>query len=111
MEFVFQFSIAWYGLFGGFLLAWIALTILRRKQFTKREAKEQFIIGLLGLCALVLMELFATSTNLWYYVPNDWPVILWPTYFVAILFGYQLLRVVEYHFGDVHPSKQTSKVT
>jgi hypothetical protein len=45
------------------------------------------------------MEIFATSMNLWNYVPGNWPIILWPTYFVAILFGYQLLRLVERFFS------------
>jgi len=41
------------------------------------------------------MEVFAVSMDLWHYVPWDWPVMLWPTYFAAILFGYQLLRLTE----------------
>jgi len=75
------------------------LAVLRRKHMEKKEVKEQFILGLLGSCALLSMEIFATSANLWNYVPLNWPVILWPTYFVAILFGYQLLRVVEGFFA------------
>ena len=71
---------------------------MRRKCLGKKEAKEQFILGLLGSCALLFMEIFATSMNLWNYVPRNWPIMLWPTYFVAILFGYQLLRLVEKGF-------------
>jgi O-antigen/teichoic acid export membrane protein len=99
MAFDFQFSQGWYVLFFAFLLAWLALAIIRRKHLGKKEAKEQFILGLLGSCALLSMEIFATSMNLWTYVPRNWPVILWPTYFVAILFGYQLLRLVEKPFS------------
>jgi hypothetical protein len=99
MIFDFQFGISWYVLFFAFLLAWLMLAVLRRKHFAKKEAKEQFILGLLGSCALVSMEIFATSANLWNYIPQNWPVMLWPTYFVAILFGYQLLRVVEKFFS------------
>ena len=99
MSFAVQFSSSWYVLFFGFLLAWLMLAVLRRKHMEKKEAKEQFILGLLGSCALLSMEVFATSANLWNYVPLNWPVILWPTYFVAILFGYQLLRVVEGFFS------------
>jgi len=44
---------------------------------------------------MVLLELFAVSVGLWDYTPGNWPVILWPTYVAAILFGYQLLRSVE----------------
>ena len=98
MAFDFQFSQSWYALFFAFLLAWLTLAIVRRKSTGKKEAKEQFILGLLGSCALLSMEIFATSTNLWTYVPRNWPIILWPTYFVAILFGYQLLRFVEKFF-------------
>jgi hypothetical protein len=99
MIFDVQFGISWYVLFFAFLLAWLMLAVLRRKHFAKKEAKEQFILGLLGSCALVSMEIFATSANLWNYIPRNWPVMLWPTYFVAILFGYQLLRVVEKFFS------------
>jgi O-antigen/teichoic acid export membrane protein len=98
MAFDFHFSQSWYALFFAFLLAWLTLAIVRRKSTRKKEAKEQFILGLLGSCALLSMEIFATSTNLWNYVPRNWPIILWPTYFVAILFGYQLLRFVEKFF-------------
>ncbi len=98
MAFDVQFSQSWYVLFAAFLLAWLLLTIMRRKHMGRKEAKEQFVLGLLGSFALVSMEIFATSMNLWNYVPANWPVILWPTYFVAILFGYQLLRLVERFF-------------
>jgi hypothetical protein len=98
MNFDVWFSPIWYVLFFAFLLAWLGLAVLRRKHIKKKEVKEQFILGLLGSCALLSMEIFATSANLWNYVPRNWPAILWPTYFVAILFGYQLLRVVEKFF-------------
>ncbi len=98
MTFSLQFSQGWYVLFLGFLLAWLTLTMMRRRNLGRKEVKEQLILGLLGSCALISMEVFAISMNLWNYVPGNWPVILWPTYFVAILFGYQLLRFVEGSF-------------
>jgi len=81
-----------------FLSAWLTLAVVRRKFLGKKELKEQFCLGFVGSCVLVFMEVFATSMNLWNYVPENWPVMLWPTYFVAILFGYQLLRLVEKGF-------------
>jgi hypothetical protein len=56
---------------------------------------EQLALALTGMFVLSLMEVFAVSMDLWHYVPWDWPVMLWPTYFAAILFGYQLLRLTE----------------
>jgi hypothetical protein len=67
----------------------------RRNNSGKKEVKEQVYLAAAGLFALFLMEVFATQSNLWHYIPGDWPVILWPTYVAAILFGYQLLRFIE----------------
>jgi len=95
MNVVFDFNSGWYVLFLAFLLAWATLMVVRRKYQGRREVKEQIYLALSGVVALALMEFFAVSTNLWHYTPGNWPVILWPTYFAAILFGYQLLRSIE----------------
>ena len=95
MSILFDYNSSWYVLFFGFLASWAFLLIIRRKGPAKREAKEQVFLATSGMIALALMEFFAVSTNLWHYTPGDWPVILWPTYFAAILFGYQLLRSIE----------------
>jgi len=99
MDIVFQFNQNWYILFFAFLLSWLILLIGRKNYRRKKETKEQLCLALSGLLALSLMEIFATSMNLWYYFPENWPIILWPTYFVAILFGYQLLRFIEGFFS------------
>ena len=95
MNLVFDFNSGWYILFFAFFLSWAAVLIIRRKSQGRREVKEQVFLAFSGLLTLALMEFFAVSTNLWHYTPGDWPVILWPTYFAAILFGYQLLRFIE----------------
>jgi hypothetical protein len=91
----FDFYSSWYVLFFGFLAAWAVLMFVRQKGHIKHEFKEQLFLACGGMIALGLMEFFAVSTNLWHYTPGDWPIILWPTYFAAILFGYQLLRSIE----------------
>ncbi len=93
--YIFQFNSNWYLLLAAFLMGWLFIMLFRKKQFDRREVKQQILLGILGSIALVCMEMFAVTTNLWNYTPDNWPVILWPTYFVAILFGYQLLRYVE----------------
>lgn len=107
MNIVFDFSSAWYMLFFAFLLSWAAMLVVRRKNQSRKEVTEQVFLAFSGLLALGLMEFFAVSTNLWHYTPGDWPAILWPTYFAAILFGYQLLRSIE---GFVRRSTFASKV-
>ena len=101
MNLVLDFNSSWFVLFFAFLLSWTAIMIIRRKSQGRREFKEQVLLALCGLFALGLMEFFAVSTDLWHYKSGDWPVILWPTYCAAILFGYQLLRSIE---GLVHRS-------
>lgn len=95
MNIIFQFSQSWYVLFFGFLISWLILLIYRKSQRNKKELKKQIYLAFIGLFVLMIMEIFAVSTNLWHYIPDEWPIILWPTYFVAILFGYQLLKFVE----------------
>jgi hypothetical protein len=94
MNLLFDFPQSWVILFFVFLGIWAVLTI-SRKTNGRKEVKEQFYLVVAGLFSLFLMEVFATQSNLWHYIPGDWPVILWPTYVAAILFGYQLLRFIE----------------
>ena len=95
MNVIFDFNSNWYVLLFGFLAAWAILLVVRRKWLAKHEVKQQVFLAFGGMISLALMEFFAVSTGLLNYTPGNWPVILWPTYFVAILFGYQLLRSIE----------------
>jgi membrane-associated HD superfamily phosphohydrolase len=95
MNFIFQFDQNWYFIFFTFLVSWLILLIRRKSYKDKKEVKKQICLAFIGLFILLLLEIFAVTMNLWHYFPNDWPIILWPTYFVAILFGYQLLKFVE----------------
>jgi len=94
MQLLFEFPQNWVILFFAFLGIW-AVLMISRKQSGRKEVKEQVYLAVAGLFSLFLMEIFATQSNLWHYIPGDWPVILWPTYVAAILFGYQLLRFIE----------------
>lgn len=95
MNVIFDFNSNWYVLLFAFLAAWAVLLVVRRKWLAKHEVKQQVFLAFGGMISLALMEFFAVSTGLWSYTPGNWPVILWPTYFAAILFGYQLLRSIE----------------
>jgi hypothetical protein len=94
MNLLFEFPQNWVILFFAFLGIW-AVLMISRKTNGRKEVREQVYLAVAGLFSLFLMEVFATQSNLWHYIPGDWPVILWPTYVAAILFGYQLLRFIE----------------
>jgi hypothetical protein len=94
MTVIFDYNSSWYVLLFAFLGAWAFILAVRGK-VSRHEIKEQILLALGGMTAMALMELFAVSNGLWNYTPGNWPIILWPTYFAGILFGYQLLRSIE----------------
>jgi hypothetical protein len=94
MNIILDYNSSWYVLLFAFLAAWAIILAVRGK-FSRHEIKEQMLLALGGMIAMALMELFAVSNGLWNYTPGNWPIILWPTYFAGILFGYQLLRSIE----------------
>ena len=95
MNLIFDFNLNWFVLFFAFIGAWAVLMLNRKRKGQSSSVKEQFFLSIGGLFSMVLMEVFSTQSGLWHYLPGDWPVILWPTYVAAILFGYQLLRFIE----------------
>jgi hypothetical protein len=97
MEIVFNFNSGWYFIFFGFIVSWAALLLLRRHRIGRKEIKEQILIAVGGMITCILMELFAISSGLWVYPTGNWPIILWPTYFSGILFGFQLFKSIETH--------------
>jgi len=95
MSLLFEFPNNWIVLLFAFLGVWVLLMIIRKRNGKTNNVKEQVYLAVAGLFSMIMMEIFATQSNLWHYLPGDWPVILWPTYVAAILFGYQLLRFIE----------------
>ena len=95
MQLILEFPQNWVILFFAFFGAWAVLMLNRKRNGKQNNVKEQVYLAGAGLFSLFLMEVFATQSGLWHYIPGDWPVILWPTYVAAILFGYQLLRFIE----------------
>jgi len=88
------FSPSWYILLVAFIVGWLLIMVLRGRKTAMRELKGQAFFGACCFVVAIAMEFFAVSTNLWSYYPSNWPVILWPTYFVAALFCYQLMRIM-----------------
>jgi len=97
MQLIFDSDPNWYVLFFAFIGAWAVLMLNRKRNGKKNNVKEQVYLSIGGLFSMVLMEIFSTQSDLWHYLPGDWPLLLWPTYVAAILFGYQLLRFIEEH--------------
>ena len=95
MQLLFEFPQNWVIIFFAFLGVWAVLLFARKKDGRKKEVKEQVYLAGAGLFSLFLMEVFATQSGLWHYIPGDWPVILWPhmlPLFCLVISCYVLLK-------------------
>lgn len=79
---------AWFVILGVFFIVWIIFYLKRKKG---RYASPVF--GIVSLIAGFLVEIFAVSQNLWNYTGGNWPLILWPTYFMA---GMMVFEVADF---------------
>ena len=50
---------------------------------------------MMGLCAGVVVELLAVYFGLWAYSGGNWPIILWPAYFLASMIWHELFRLFD----------------
>ena len=51
--------------------------------------------GIIGLVISVITESIGILLGLWNYTNGNWPVILWPTYFIYTAAFYQIFKVVD----------------
>jgi len=77
---------AWYAFLAVWLVVWLVL--FRRG----RDIRGNLAFGLIGLCAGVAVELLAVFLGLWSYSGGNWPVILWPAYFLASMVWHEIFR-------------------
>ncbi len=84
--FVTDFPVMWYAYLAVWLSFWAALPPW------KKEIKEAIQFGLMGTCLGVVVEVLAIAMGLWEYAGGNWPVVLWPAYFVASIVWHQLFR-------------------
>ena len=77
---------AWYAFLALWLLVWL---VLFRK---KKDIRGNLTFGLIGLCAGAAVELLAVYLGLWSYSGGNWPIILWPAYFLASMVWHELFR-------------------
>ena len=87
--FVFDFPSEWYILLG-FSVALFAVFSLARRNFS-----GCIRFGIIGLVISAVTEFIGVSAGLWNYTNGNWPVILWPTYFVYTMSFYQIFKLLE----------------
>ena len=87
--FVLDFSPGWYTLLA-FSIILFAVFSYMRKSFS-----DVIKFGSIGLLISIITEVIGIGFGLWSYAGGNWPVILWPTYFIFLAAFYQVIKVFE----------------
>ena len=87
--FILDFPVTWYLFLSVWFVFWLVLPP------RKRDMKKTVQFGLLGTLLGVGVEILAVFLGLWAYTGGNWPVILWPSYFLASMIWYQLFNFFE----------------
>ena len=85
---VVDFPSGWYVLLA-FVLIMLAVFSYVRKSFSGAVK-----FGFIGLAIGAASEIIGVSLNLWNYTNGNWPVILWPVYFIYTAAFYQIFCVM-----------------
>ena len=82
--------VGWYYLTAFLVAVWIVI-MWYRKDF---KLRDQIIVGLTITALAFVLELIAVSNGIWNYVPGNWPLILWPHYFLSGMVAFQIVKAV-----------------
>jgi fatty acid desaturase len=99
MQIYFNFPSGWYIILAFSFLIWLCVFIYRKGYKNKKEIKKQIVVAIISVIISTIIEIIGISTGLWNYAPGNLPIILWPTYFIVGLAGYQVIKLVEEYFG------------
>jgi len=80
-------DIAWYIMILGFVVAWLILYKLNKKN----NIKKDLVTGLLVVFIGFVVEIYAVSNDMWNYTSGNWPWQLWVSYFASGLPFYQIV--------------------
>ncbi len=97
MNIYFSFGEGWYLVLGTLVCVWLLIIIYRKGYRNRKEIKQQIIVSMIGIGLAFGMEYMAVSKGIWHYFPGDWPIILWPFYFLVGIAGYQLVKLAQEH--------------
>lgn len=95
MNIYFSFGVGWYPVIGVMIIFWLIIFLYRKGYRNRKEIKQQIIVSMIGVALAFCLEYMAVSNGIWHYSTGDWPIILWPFYFVIGIAGYQLVKLAQ----------------
>ena len=87
---IYESPAGWYVLLAVGIILWLIFLKLG-----KAKIKANLKMGLLMIVVAFVVEIIGIGLNLWTYTTGNWPLLLWPTYFVYGLLAYSLFKIVE----------------
>lgn len=89
--FITDFPVEWYAYITLWFVVWLAIPPAP----WKKDVKNNVLFGLIGTVLGIAVEGTASILGLWTYTRGNWPVILWPMYFVASIVWHEIYRLFE----------------
>ena len=80
----------WYAMLAVGIVFWLIFIKL-----SKTKLAANLIMGLFVMIIAVMAEIIGIGLNLWSYTPGNWPVLLWPSYFVYGMLAYSFFKIIE----------------
>lgn len=81
----------WYYIAAFLIAVWIGLMWYRKDYKMRRQLAVGLVVTLLALT----IEFIAVFNGVWNYVPGNWPIILWPHYFLSGMVMFQIVRLFD----------------
>ena len=90
-----DFPSGWWLILAIIYLPYLLLFIQRKSYDKKNEIRNQLLFGLIIIFISAVVEFVAVSFSVWTYLPGNWPIALWPSYFGSGLLAYQIIKLIE----------------
>jgi len=91
MAIYYEWGFGWYYVIAILFSVWL-FTMVYNKNY---KIRPQITVGLITLALSFFIENVAVSQGIWNYAPGNWPVILWPSYFLSGMAAYQIVKIVD----------------
>ncbi len=87
---IYESPAGWYALI---LFAFVLWLIFFR--LSRIKLKTNLIMAFLVFIVSVCVELMGISLGLWSYTTGNWPLLLWPSYYIYGMLAYALFKTAE----------------
>lgn len=82
---------AWYLIIIILASIWLVLMYYRKSY----RMRQQIAVACFATLLAFVMENIAVFHGIWDYTGGNWPIVLWPTYFISAMMMYQMAKLAD----------------